>query len=799
MLSQFIEGDNRITVDILDLDNQRVGPGPIQTCLDLSFDANLNQAGSYSARFPANDPRLAYLQLKKHTLQFFYDGVWIFDGMTDSWDYALSNDGQQILVVTGRDLLGELGEIPVRDFSLAASAEPIFNPIEEIMLISTLPAGWGMSGLLTTATGVYASLAGEPVLSALTRIAEHIGESFRLNPNRDLHWIGPGVEASGVRAIQTAGDPIAAETNPLICFIQHLTERRDATRMITTIIPIGAGLGSETALDLLGMSRIAPVGFTYDAATNSITSAAALAYMDGQVRGRVVNFKDIRPLFNTDADVQSAKDYLFDAALEYLKRNDSVDDVAEYDLDVLKLPPHVKAGMTIQAVFQDDHRNIDVELFILGIRTTINSDGAISYSLTVGPVNQWRIKETDKITAQIEEGEIFNAHPQIDASAYWMAFREEVGGSQTDHIAEFPFVLSEEILTIRQVLVRYKVDSVLALGTDITYASADTGSGGATTTGSTAAGTTDSGGSGTSGGTAAGTTDSGGSGTSGATSPGGTDSGGSGTSGDTAAGLTNTDGTSTTSGTAATVTTTGATDVGTTIVYTIITANDLTGAGEGGAIVTGGSLSANPATHTHDITSHQHKTSHDHAIVTEHGHTSPSHTHSTPNHQHLTAATHTHTVPSHSHTHGGTHTHTTPAHTHTTSTTHTHSTPAHTHVISATHTHSMATHTHTAPTLVTAYSLRRIAALDSYVMADLEYSVNGGSWVSLDTGIPVAGGYSQLDITSSVQNPAGLKRPYQEDNLVQIRRKVTAASTKTALIRAQIGVRATIQSVVIYS
>lgn len=798
MPNEFVAGSNRISVDILNLSDEAVGPGPLMSCLDLNYDALLNQAGSYSARFPANDPRLAYLQLKKHTLQFYYDGAAIFQGMVDSWEYQLDNKGEQILVVTGRDMLGELAEIPVRNFNLEDSAEPTFNAIEQIMLIGTLPAGWGMSGLLTTETGVYASLAGEPVLSALTRIAEHIGESFRLQPNRDLHWIGAGLEASGVRAIQTAGDAIAAENNHLICFIQRLTERRDATRMITTIYPEASGLG-ETQLNLEGTSRVAPAGFTLDDVENSLTSDAALAYMGGQVRGRRVGFKDIRPLGNTDTDVLSAKDYLFDTALAYLQRNDDVNDVVEYDLDVLKLPAHVQVGMTIRVVFQDALRNIDLDLFILGIRRTIGSDGATSYSLTVAPVNQWRIKETDKLTAQIEEGEIFAAHPQIDASTYWMTFREEIGDDQTDHIAEFPFYLGAEVQTIRQVLLRCRVDRLLSAVGVVTYADPNTALGGATSTGATAAGTTNTDGGAISGATAAGSSDNGGSGTSTATAAGVTDTDGSGTSGATAAGTTNTDGTGTTSDTAVTVSTTGTTDVGTTVAYTFVTASDSSGTGEGGTIVTGGSLSANPATHTHDITSHQHKHSHDHAIVTEHGHSSANHNHSTPNHSHLLAATHTHTTPNHNHTLNNTHTHGTPAHAHTTSATHTHTTPAHAHVMSATHLHSMAQHTHAAPALVTTYGLRLTPAPNSYVLADLEYRVNGGDWALLSTGVPIEDGYSLLDLTIDVQNPAGLKRPYQSYNKVQIRRTTAAGAGKTCMVRAQLGIRQTVQSIVSYS
>lgn len=111
----------------------------------------------------------------------------------------------------------------------------------------------------------------------------------------------------------------------------------------------------------------------------------------------------------------------------------------------------------------------------------------------------------------------------------------------------------------------------------------------------------------------------------------------------------------------------------------------------------------------------------------------------------------------------------------------------------------MAQHVHAAPALVTTYGLRLTPALNSYVLADLEYSVNGGTWELLNTGVPIEDGYSLLDLTTSVQNPAGLKRPYQSYNKVQIRRTSAAGTGKTAMVRAQLGVRQTVQSIVSYS
>jgi hypothetical protein len=329
-----------------------------------------------------------------------------------------------------------------------------------------------------------------------------------------------------------------------------------------------------------------------------------------------------------------------------------------------------------------------------------------------------------------------------------MSFREEVGDSQTDHMAEFPFWLSVEIVTIRQVLFRFKVGQILTAVTNVTYASADTGAGGTGATGASAPGTSDADGTGATGTTSPGTSDAGGTGATGASAPGETDG---------VSGLL-----------------TG---------NTIISSNtDTDGSGTSGATASGitgiESFAGDPHTHT----------------------TTGTHTHATLAHfHHYSTPEHNHSETPHAHAHSATHTHTGPSHTHGFATTHTHTGPSHTHAHSATHTHTGPSHTHTAPALVTAYAMQLLPALSTYAIADLEYAINGGAWVSLDTAIPVSGGYSELDITANVQNPAGLKRPNVEYNVVQVRRKTAAGTGKTAQIRAQVGIRCTVQSVVVYS
>lgn len=793
-MDSYIEGENRISVDIVDRLGVKVGPGPLATCIDLSFDTLLSQAGTFTARFPANDPRLVYLQIKKHFLHFYVDGTIVFRGLAESQRMEVGNDGQRMLVVEGRDLLAELAETSINFEAMVLDSDAIFNAPHSVVLAYNvqmpLDMQWGAGDVGDTETGVYARFSGENALSALMKIAEHIGESFRLTQGasggRALQWLGTTTPASGVRAVQSAGDAIAAEDNQHICFIQSLSERRDASGMITQIVPFGSGLG-DTRLDIEGTSRTPPAGFAIGGGGLSIRSGVAEAYI-GKSIIRHVNFKDIRPLFNTDADIQTAKDFLFDSALEYLRRNDSVDDVVEYDLSVIALPDHVRVGMTLRVVYQDDHYLVDRDLVILGIRTAVDSDGGRLYNLTVATTNQWRLNETSAIVAQMEESELFGAHPQIDANSYWENFRELIGDDQVNHVAEMPFFLSEEVVTIRQVLFRYKVDRALMVTNsyainDETDANPASPTGPSNTT------------------------------SSGLTAPGSTDSGGSGTSGDTAASIVNA--TATNNGTVATMQTAqpaieedaGAVNFTGSTVLNAVSANttatvpnpaytDTNYLSVATATQTPTNWTPDPAihhhdigAHVHDITSHQHSYSHTPTVLHEHGHAVDLHSHD--------QAAHAHTMDSHTHTQVA-HGHTSPVHSH--------STPAHSHTIAATHSHTIAhdhaspQHVHGIPDLVETQAVTRIAALNSYTIGELECAINGGAWLNLESeGIPIAGGFYELDITPLIQNPNGLRRPYQENNLIEVRRTTAAGTGKSAQIRVKLGIRSTIQSVVVYS
>ena len=214
--------------------------------------------------------------------------------------------------------------------------------------------------------------------------------------------------------------------------------------------------------------------------------------------------------------------------------------------------------------------------------------------------------------------------------------------------------------------------------------------------------------------------------------------------------------------------------------------------------------------HTHSLNSHTHSlNNHTHSLnnhthgLNNHTHSLNSHTHShnhTHTHDHThSLASHTHSLSSHTHSLNG-HTHSLNNHTHTLGN-HTHSLNSHTHSLNS-HTHDLGNHTHTlsnhihdlSESITAVYGIFREESGNTYGIGDLQYQVNSGGWVDLDTATDLGGGRYELDITSLIVNATTL-RQNQELNTIDFRRDPAAAADKTVMLDVQVKVRTIIQAI----
>lgn len=764
-------------VDIEDGSGNKVGSGPLASVSNWRYTARLDRAGSIDFAFAANDPQADQVTNRRIARAYArLNGAWVEvgAGRIDTIETSPGNDGRVSLNASGLDLIAELSDRTVGTLEVGTGGGATHSAA--LTAIGALaPNGWTFTPAASPDNDyIYARYGGESVLGALIHLAERTQTHFYRSTNRTLVFTSD-FASSGVRAIQARGDLV-----PETCAIIGLRRTVDTHDLLTRITPYGSGQGAAR-LTLAATSRTAPAGYTLDAANNYIEAdAAKVTY--GLVDHPEVEFKEITPISNTDADLEAAADMLFDAALEELRRRSTLASQETYTLNIAGCSQLLQPMQTIRVVYRSAAQNVDInaELCILEATWEVDESGIRTSRLVVSTDDRWPESDASAAAERAVEGRVFQAHPQMNANSYVTAYNKNV---DEDFSASFRFRFGAEVVNLQQVLFEFQIlpfeTPVKSIGSD----SATTSSGGGTTATSSSGGsttpTTSSGG-GTTVSSAAG------GGTSVSSLGGGAqsiaaDAGGSSVP-------TTSSGGSSTSTAAASVTTVGsnpadwASDAITGVnspqgLATFISTDGVTGAP--GSYSDAHTHISYMVDHTHDVIQVDHV--HEVAIGNHtHSVSIGTHTHT------VTIGTHTHTVTITSHTHGVTildHTHSVTIANHT----HTVSVSAHTHTI------TIPDHTHTvSPAISAVYGIQRADVADTYVLADLDFQVNSGGWLDMESyATDAGGGWYQLDLTSLVIN-ATTFRPNQANNLLEIR---SLTVDKTAQIDAQLSVRNTIQAI----
>lgn len=770
----------KFQVDIENSSGTKLGSGPVASVRRWRYTSRMDRAGDISFDFAANDPQVGVVANRNIArAKALINGAWVEvgAGVIDTVDTSPDAQGRVSLSASGMDLIRELSYRTVGELEVGSGSGATHSAA--LTAIGALaPAGWTFTPAASPDNDyIYARYGGESVLGALVYLAERTQTHFYRSSNRTLVYTSAFVD-SGVRAIQAYGD-----LEPEQCAIVGLRRTVDTHDLITRITPYGSGQGAAR-LTLAATSRAAPSGYTLSAANNYIEHDAAVASY-GQIDFPEIEFKEITPISNTDADLQAAANMLFDAALEELTRRATLASQETYSLTIAGCSQLLRPMQTIRVIYRDVSQNIDIDadLYILESTWEIDESGIGTTALVVSTDDRWPVSDVNAAAERAVEGRVFQAHPQLNANSYVTAYTKNV---DENNVAEFRFRFGTEVVNLQQALFEFQILPFESTVSSIASDSPTTSSGGSSTPSSS------------SGGSATPTSSAGGGTTASSSSGGGTTV--SSTSGGSSTPTTSTLAASTpTSSSGGSATPTSGAGAGT----------EQTGAGIGNTVwdgipetelgttdaFTGADYSntenANPTTphlHAFNVNTHYHTLS-PADIIHQHTISMSLHTHT------VSIAAHTHTVSIAAHTH----TVTVAAHTHSvTVASHTHSTTLsdHTHTISiAAHTHSItiAAHTHTvSPVITTVYGIFRESAPNTYALTDLDYQVNSGGWLNCeDDAVSAGDGWYQIDITSLVQNSTTF-RPTAANNLLEIR---SLTADKTATIDAQLSVRNTIQAI----
>ena len=440
-------------IDVEDANGNKLGGGPITSAANWTYTARMDRAGSFSFAMPASDSQATLIQKKRRVRAWaLLNSTWteVGAGIIDQIDRSPGADGTTTLVVAGDDEIRELTQRSVGVLELA-SGGAITHSAALTAIAGAVATGWTFTPAVTPGNdAIYGQFAGETLLQALIVLGEKTQTHFYRSAPRTITF-ATAWTASGVRAIQ-ASATLAPET----CAIVSLRQQVDSYDLLTRIVPLGSGNG-QARLTLAATTRSAPTGYTLNAAANYLQNDAAVATY-GVVDAPWIEFKDVRPVSNTTADVQAAADMLFDLALMELRRRSVDIELATYTLELAECSRLLRPMQSLRLVYRNLAAGLDVDedLNILEATWSVDASGVRTTGLKVTNADRWPASDVDTLVGRIAEGSIYQAHPQLNDNDYVIAYTKNLDEEQSNP-AEFRFRFDDQVTQLVRVAYDFKL------------------------------------------------------------------------------------------------------------------------------------------------------------------------------------------------------------------------------------------------------------------------------------------------------------------------------------------------------
>jgi hypothetical protein len=482
-------------VDIENAAGARLGAGPLRA-QGWRHTGRLSVCGDFEFKIGGSDPNIAVLAEKRIAVCRYITKTGTLAefgrGVIDTIERSIDDNGALWLTVKGNDIARELSYRSVGALDLAGiSAAGVDDAPEQIMAFA--PAGWSITAGITE-TNVYAGFDGESVLAALTKAGEHIGEHWRADAGRVVTWLGPasGFSSSGIRVVQQVNGPVEYDDAEEIAVLLGISEVSDSADLLTRVIPRGSGNGSAL-VTLSAATDSAPTGYTLNKPGNYIRRDASETEY-GRIE-RALDFKEIGPISNTDADVEAASNALLQAGVEHLRRYGTPQKFYSLSLHVKKiLQPgttlRVVARVLVDGVVQYD---LDGVFNILEVTREIDANGAMTSGVTISTIDRLPQSDVEYLAGEMSKAQVLAAHQQLGASVDTIPFRDEMDDS---HGASVRFWLGDEYTSVQRALLRFRIQPLRSTVKSVSGASTTSSSGGGgTSTSASGGGQTATGGS----------------------------------------------------------------------------------------------------------------------------------------------------------------------------------------------------------------------------------------------------------------------------------------------------------------
>lgn len=462
-------------IDILDSAGNRLGDGPLLNLIQLDDTTSLDTIGSCEFVMPATDERTQYITAGS---QFdIFDRV---DGYLGRYYYrsktlSVTAQGEQRLTVRCHDQLIELTRQSVyfrRTYTNAAVNTVITDLV-------AMAAGW--SSFTEVGIGNTSVMyEGESVLRAVDVLRDRWNRHFRLGGPRLLQFGAFGNDLGFVLSNLRGQVQADIDRNPDIALIERLQLLEESDEIFNCIVPLGAGQGVSqlTIQEATAGTYTVQVGTNQDGSLFYYIEDAASVLQYGR-RQRVLSFPNIRPITNSEANIENAANALKLTAEAYMARHLAPN--VTFAVPVRALRRVLSVGDLVRLQYRDIVDNygfVDVNdnFYVMGVTRSRSSDGTRSAELTIATIAERRTSDTDIVLEIINDVRALKVN--IPITLAYSPVGPYTQRVDPTHTATFTVRLGAEVTYLNYAIMRFKTSPLKSSVTSVSTQSSSVGTSG---------------------------------------------------------------------------------------------------------------------------------------------------------------------------------------------------------------------------------------------------------------------------------------------------------------------------------